>query len=111
MPFMLTDDEHMETNRRFWDEAVAIHAASQFYDVASFKAGRSTLMSIERAEVEDVSGKTLLHLQCHFGLDTLSWAREGAIVTGIDFSGEAIKTAQALASELGIEARFIQSNI
>lgn len=101
----------MELNRRFWDEAVAVHVASEFYDVASFKAGRSTLMSVERAEVGDVSGKTLLHLQCHFGLDTLSWAREGAIVTGIDFSGEAIKTARALASELEIEARFIQSNV
>ena len=69
---------HMETNRRFWDEAVAVHIASQFYDVASFKSGRTALLPVERREVGDVSGRTMLHLQCHFGLDTLSWAREGA---------------------------------
>ncbi len=103
--------EYIETNRRFWDEAVAIHAASSFYDVDSFKAGKSTLLPVERDEMGDVTGKTLLHLQCHFGLDTLSWAREGALVTGVDFAPEAIRTAQGLAEELGISAQFVESNI
>ncbi len=103
--------EYIETNRRHWDEVVALHAASSFYDVDSFKAGKSTLLPIERSELGDVAGKTLLHLQCHFGLDTLSWAREGATVTGVDFAPEAIRTAQGLAEELGIPARFIESNI
>ena len=108
---MPDDRDYMETNRRHWDEVVAIHAASDFYDLASFKKGRSTLLPVEREEVGDVGGKTLLHLQCHFGMDTLSWARKGAIVTGVDFAGAAIKTARGLADELGIDARFIESNI
>ena len=104
-------NECIETNRRHWNEVVPLHYASAFYDVASFKAGKSSLLSIERDEVGDVRGKTLLHLQCHFGMDTLSWAREGAIVTGIDFAPEAIRTARELASELKIDARFIETNL
>ena len=68
---------HQEANRRRWDELVPIHAGSAFYDVAGFQAGRSTLRFIERDELGDVRGQALLHLQCHFGLDTLSWARLG----------------------------------
>ena len=63
-----------------------VHEKSAFYDVAGFKAGKTTLNPLELEELGDVKNKTLLHLQCHFGLDTLSWAREGAKVTGIDFS-------------------------
>jgi SAM-dependent methyltransferase len=85
--------------------------ASETYRVAAFKAGRSKLKSVELEELGDVRGKTLLHLQCHFGLDTLSWARQGALVTGIDFSGPAIEAARALADELGIEARFLVTDI
>jgi ubiquinone/menaquinone biosynthesis C-methylase UbiE len=105
-------DEYMEANRRHWDEVVGIHVASDFYDVASFQSGRSKLKPLELAEVGDVRGKTLLHLQCHFGMDTLSWARdEGAIVTGADFSQNAIDQARRHAVELGIDARFVHSNI
>jgi SAM-dependent methyltransferase len=103
--------EAMETNRRRWDESVPLHVASDFYDVAAFRAGQSTLHALELGEVGDVGGKTLLHLQCHFGMDTLSWARAGARVTGVDFSGPAIEQARALATELAIEARFLQANI
>ena len=104
--------EYMEANRSHWDEVVGIHMRSEFYDVAAFKAGRSKLKPVERAELGDVRGKTLLHLQCHFGMDTLSWARdEGAIVTGVDFSEPAVEQARALAAELGIAARFIHSNV
>jgi SAM-dependent methyltransferase len=108
---MTTDREHMETNRLFWDEAVPIHVASKFYDVASFKAGKSSLLPLEVAELGDVRGKSLLHLQCHFGMDTLSWARAGASVTGVDYSLPAIEQARTLAAELRIDARFVHSNV
>jgi len=103
--------EYGEANRRHWDELVPIHVRSQFYDVASFKAGKTSLKRLELEELGDVRGQSLLHLQCHFGLDTLSWAREGAIVTGVDFSEPAIETARVLAAECGIDAQFVQSDV
>lgn len=84
---------------------------SEFYDVAGFKAGRSALKGVDVDAVGDVRGKKLLHLQCHFGLDTLSWARLGAAVTGLDFSPEAIAAARALARETGLAARFVCSDV
>ena len=72
-----TDRDAMQVNVQHWNELVPIHARSEFYDVAGFKSGKSTLMPIELEEVGDVAGKSFLHLQCHFGLDTLSWARLG----------------------------------
>lgn len=104
-------DSYMRMNREVWNELTPIHARSEFYDVEGFKAGKSTLKSIELEELGDVSGKSLLHLQCHFGLDTLSWARLGARVTGVDFSDRAIALARSLSKELGIEASFVCSNI
>jgi 2-polyprenyl-3-methyl-5-hydroxy-6-metoxy-1,4-benzoquinol methylase len=80
-------------------------------DVASFKTGRNACWPVELAEVDDVAGKTMLHLQCHFGMDTLSWARLGARVTGVDFSAPAIEQARSLATERRIEARFIELEI
>ncbi|HEY7346853.1 MAG TPA: class I SAM-dependent methyltransferase [Ktedonobacterales bacterium] len=103
--------DYMNANRDLWNELTPIHARSAFYDVEGFKRGRITLMSIEREELGDVAGKTLLHLQCHFGMDTLSWARLGASVTGVDFSEEAIALAQSLSQELGIAARFLHTNL
>ncbi len=104
-------DKRIETNRTSWNERTPIHAASAFYDVDGFKAGQITLKDIEREEVGPVSGKTLLHLQCHFGLDTMSWARLGAQATGVDFSDDAIELARALNAEVGTGARFICSNV
>ena len=104
-------NEHTEANRRHWDEAVPFHIRSDFYGVAAFKAGHTKLKPVELEELGDVRGKTLLHLQCHFGLDTLSWAREGAVVTGADFSHRAIEAARTLAIETGIDARFVASDI
>ena len=104
-------NEYIQANRRHWDELVPIHERSEYYDVASFKAGACKLKPLELAELGDkVRTKTLLHLQCHFGLDTLSWARRGAIVTGVDFSPQAIEAARALAAECGIEGRFVLSD-
>jgi SAM-dependent methyltransferase len=98
---------HESDNRRRWDELAAIHFRSDFYDVAGFKAGRCSLRPLEVAEVGDVSGLALLHLQCHFGLDTLSWARRGAAVTGVDASAAAIDLARQLAAEVGLAATFV----
>ena len=104
-------DEYTKANQLSWDERVPIHVASKCYDLNSFKAGRCSLKSIELEDLSDVSGKSLLHLQCHFGMDTLSWAKRGAIVTGVDFSAQAIEQARALAKELGIEAQFVLSSV
>ena len=104
-------DRQLQVNRRNWNERTPVHAASDFYDVEGFKAGRITLRDLERGEVGEVSGKTLLHLQCHFGLDTMSWARLGAKPTGVDFSDAAIDLAQSLNDESGLGVRFIHSNI
>ena len=104
-------DTYFAQNRELWNESTPIHVRSPFYDVGGFKAGRTSLKSVELAEVGDVEGKRLLHLQCHFGMDTLSWARLGATVTGVDFSDAAIAQAKALSAELGIPADFICGNI
>ena len=74
-------DGYTRANRANWNAWTALNAESAHYDVAGFKAGKLTLDAIEREEVGAVAGKSLLHLQCHFGLDTLSWARLGAAVT------------------------------
>ena len=104
-------DEYLQANQRRWDLLTIEHENSEFYDLAGFKAGKDRLRSIELSELGDVDGKTLLHLQCHFGMDTLAWARRGATVTGVDFSSKAITLARSLSQELSIPARFVQSDI
>jgi SAM-dependent methyltransferase len=104
-------DERLAPNREWWDERVAGHVASRFYDVGRFREGGSTLRPFEREEVGDVTDKSLVHLQCHFGLDSMSWARAGASVRGLDFSAPAVETANQLASELGIDASFVQADV
>ena len=111
MESRLEMDDYLKANRENWNERTPIHARSEFYDVEGFKAGRSTLTSIELEEVGEVAGRSLLHLQCHFGLDTMSWARLGAKVTGVDFSDQAIALARSLSKETGIEADFVLSDI
>jgi SAM-dependent methyltransferase len=98
-------------NRANWDDRVPAHLASELYDLAGFRAGRDSLLPFELAEAGDVSGKRLLHLQCHIGLDTLSWARHGVLASGLDFSAPAIDTARSLAAELGIQASFVVSDV
>jgi len=110
----MTDDswkKYFENNRDMWNGNVSIHEKSKFYDVKGFKNGRNSLTFVELEELGNVCGKSLLHLQCHFGLDTMSWARLGAHATGVDFSEKAIELARALSKELSIDARFIHSNI
>jgi SAM-dependent methyltransferase len=105
-------EEWLSTNQAYWDERAPLHTATDFYDVPRFKAGATSLRPFEIAEMGDVTGRRLLHLQCHFGLDTLSWARLGATVTGLDFAPSAVAAARALAAEIGVAgARFVQSNV
>ncbi len=101
-----------DANRSLWDAWTAVHAAGEFYDLDAFKAGGVRLRADEIELVGDVTGRSLLHLQCHFGIDTLSWARLGAVVTGADLSPAAIELARSLAGELGFpDARFVLSNL
>ncbi len=108
----MSDDpgDYLQANRAVWDAWTAHDLTSDHHRaVEVVRAGGSTLRSIERDELGEVAGKTLLHLQCNMGADTLSWARLGAIVTGVDFSHEAISVARRLADDVGLPARFIAS--
>jgi SAM-dependent methyltransferase len=104
-------NNYIETNRHAWDLRTGVHLDSEFYDVQGFRAGAITLHPPELDLVGEVKGLRLLHLQCHFGLDTLSWGRLGAIATGVDFSPVALAAARRLASETGIAATFIQADV
>jgi len=100
-----------DVNRRLWDAWTKLHEDAPFYDLAGFREGGIRLADYELAEIGPVDGLSLLHLQCHFGIDSLSWARLGARVTGVDLSPKAIELASRLARELGLDARFIESDV
>ena len=102
-----------ELNRAKWDERTAVHLGPNGYDLASLRAGRGSLHPVENAELGDVRGLRVLHLQCHIGADTLALAQRGASVVGLDFSPAAIEAAQALATELGLgdRARFVLADL
>ena len=104
-------EPYQEINRRLWNAKTAVHLESAFYDMPAFRAGRSSLNDIELQQLGDISGKKLLHLQCHFGQDTLSLARLGAEVTGIDLSDRAITEARRIAREMDIPARFVCGDV
>ena len=104
-------DEFRRANRAAWDTWVDDHVASGDYGFNAVKTGGSSLTPIDLEEAGDVRGMSLLHLMCHYGTDTLSWAREGAIVTGLDFSSNAIEVARGLAAETGLDARFIECEL
>lgn len=103
--------DYFETNRQTWNKKVAIHAASSFYDMNAFLAGKSSLNTYEIEALGDVNGKSLLHLQCHFGQDTLSFARMGARCTGVDISQEAITLSRKLTKDLHLSAQFTCCNV
>lgn len=104
-------DPFLKANQMAWDDMTRVHINSPFYDLEGFKAGKTSLTPIELKGLGPVQDKDLLHLQCHFGLDTLSWARLGARVTGVDFSPEAISQANRIAGENNIPGRFIRSDV
>lgn len=101
----------LEENRLAWDARVPVHLASGFYDVDGFLAGRSSLRPYEPALLGELAGRSLVHLQCHFGLDTLSWARLGAEVTGLDLAPSAVLEARRLAEQAGLAATFVEGNV
>ncbi len=103
----------LEANRALWEAWTALHVGQSTYRVEEFVRDPTStrLDDVALREVGDVRGKTLLHLQCHFGLDTLSWARRGATVTGADFSPAALTAARELARTCNLEARFVESEI
>ncbi len=103
--------DYIKTNQDSWDKRTIIHISSEFYNVEGFISGSSSLTEIELSELGNVKGKKLLHLQCHFGLDTLSWAREGAVVTGVDLSPVAIEKANEIKDKIEVQANFICSDI
>jgi ubiquinone/menaquinone biosynthesis C-methylase UbiE len=108
-------DEYLRANRDWWDEVVGVNQGTALYDVDAFRRGAESLTAIERDELGPLVGEgtRLLHLQCHFGMDTLSWARRGATVTGVDFSEKAVAAARRLADEVGLSRRatFVQSDV
>jgi SAM-dependent methyltransferase len=103
--------DYYETNKKRWNELVAIHAASDDYDMEGFLAGKNSLHQVELDILGDVKGKSLLHLQCHFGLDTISWSRLGAKATGVDFSDSGIELAREIAKKAGTDTEFVCSNV
>jgi SAM-dependent methyltransferase len=107
----VTEQEMFDANKELWNKRTAIHLDSTFYNKQGFINGDTVLTPIELAELTNVAGKTMLHLQCHFGMDSLNWQRLGAQVTGVDFSEAAIAEAKKLNEQLGYNAEFICSDI
>jgi 2-polyprenyl-3-methyl-5-hydroxy-6-metoxy-1,4-benzoquinol methylase len=108
---MNSESEYKEVNRQSWNDRVDAHLESDFYDLEGFRRGNTSLTEIELDLLGEVSGKYILHLQCHFGQDTLSLQRMGANCTGIDLSDKAIGAAKKLNEELGLNARFIACDV
>jgi len=104
-------EKYFTSNKELWNQRSIIHKDSDFYDLKGFKQGKCVLNALELSELGDVTGKQMLHLQCHFGLDSMSWARRGANVTGVDFSNDAIDIASEINSELGLDVTFLCSNV
>ena len=106
--------EQERANQLYWDELVDVHQnAGSFsdYRVQEFLNGECILDPLVRSEIGDISGLSVLHIQCHFGLDTLSLARLGATVTGLDFSANGIETARRLSVESGVPAEFVEGRV
>ncbi len=104
-------NKYFEANKKNWNERVGIHKKSEFYDVDGFLKGNNTLDRLELEELGDVKGKKVLHLQCHFGMTTMSLSRMGADATGADFSDKAVELARELAGRTGLKTKFVCSNV
>lgn len=104
-------EAYFKNNQQVWDDRVSGHTKSKFYDLEGFMEGKNMLRDIELAEIGEVRGKKMLHLQCHFGLDSMSFSRMGAKVTGVDFSAEAIKEACKISKAAGLDTEFLCCNI
>ncbi len=102
--------DYLAANVKYWDELADLHFNTPFYDVEGVRHGKDTL-TFDTDIIGEVTGRSLLHLHCHFGLDTISWARRGAIATGIDFSPRAIGLAKQLANEAGVSVNFLCTEV
>ncbi|RSK43311.1 class I SAM-dependent methyltransferase [Hymenobacter perfusus] len=103
--------DYLELNRRLWNAKTAHHVASDFYNVPGFLAGQSSLNEVELGLLGEVAGQQILHLQCHFGQDSLSLSHLGAQVTGVDLADTAIATARELAAQLQTDTQFICADV
>ncbi|WP_196886510.1 class I SAM-dependent methyltransferase [Aureivirga sp. CE67] len=104
---MNKEENYLEINKNSWNQKTKFHLKSEFYDVPSFLKGKSSLNQTELDLLGNVKGKKILHLQCHFGQDSISLARMGAEVTAIDLSDKAIEAGKDLAKQTNTEVRFI----
>ena len=102
---------YFEANKNLWNQRTAVHKDSEFYNLEVFKDGENSLTPIEMNEIGDVKGKSVLHLQCHFGMDTLSFSRMGAKCTGVDISDDAIELAREINDELKLDVKFVCCNV
>jgi SAM-dependent methyltransferase len=103
----------LDANRMNWNDRVAVHVTSAFYGVSDWLRDTPGPDPTEASLVGDVAGRDLVHLQCHFGMGTLEWARAGATVTGVDFSETAIAEAESLAERAGLAqtSTFVVSDV
>lgn len=108
---MHNSNKYFEANRQLWNQKAALHIKADFYDQASFEQGRNSLQAFELELLGEVTNTKILHVQCHFGQDSLSLTRMGAQVTGVDFSEQAISTAKALSQRLQLPAQFVCCNV
>ena len=104
-------DEYLKINQESWNNKVAYHLDSKFYDMEGFMKGETSLPSLDVELLGNVQGKTVLHLQCHFGQDSLSISRLGAKVTGVDLSNKAIDSAKLITEQLQLDAQFLCCDI
>lgn len=111
MQEMNPEENYIEINRQSWNNRTETHLKSEFYDLDGFMNGNSSLNDIELSLLGDIKGKSILHLQCHFGQDTISLSRLGAEVTGVDFSDKAIESALQIAKETQSNTKFICCDI
>ena len=108
---MNPERNYIEINRQSWNNRTDTHLKSEFYDLAGFLRGKNSLKDIELALLGEIKGKRILHLQCHFGQDTISLGRLGAEVTGVDFSDKAIQRAKQIAKDTNSRAEFLCCDI
>lgn len=107
----MNTSEMLATNQRNWDARTPVHVDSEFYDLPGLRAGADRLAAFEWAELGDLTGRELVHLQCHLGTDTICLARAGATVAGLDFSSEAISQARQLVQAAGVSVDYVQANV
>lgn len=102
---------YLEVNKLSWKNRLESHLKSDFYKMDDFLLGATSLNKIELDLLGDITDLKILHLQCHFGQDSISLSRMGADVTGVDFSEESIQTAKELAEKCNVTTKFVCSDI